>query len=596
MTSLPAIRGFLLFLAGVFGMTDALTYAIASAAALEDWDAVRKLQGLIDDPGAVSTITGVPVRQFVQWRAGTSPSTGETGFISEGGQFRKQKPQGEDDDGGELGERQSRAAQVFAGGIGDVVPDDVKSNPGVWAKIQDKALTAGATAYRLLVDAQPYVEKAMNLFFDATDDPRSDFAKIGYNPTLGTAGHTVADPIRDSIGISSHLAATIASKVLGTALYHFRKRVLGHFQGADETDWINDAATALAGIIEAVNADFGLTFKVDPAPIAAAFRKRWEGMTAGKMATTTPAVTIKPVTKVIGTGIKAKPATDEVALAGQDGKELARLLGQSKAFGVKTVADIVSGAVKRYRGNGPLLTRPEEMKLSEALAAVNSTADLLGRTRVREQADRATVWKGHHAPADIPFAAFADSLPGVMATPEAALDYFLSLRPELGVDPKRYAGQQRRQAFTLAASTNQLLTEKIQKIIGESLRSNEGVADAQNKIRKALGAIGVSPNNPQYSEMLFRTNAMDSYQTGLYEEGSHPDVADTFPVWRYVIVDDERTGEDHRPKGGKYFPQSAAFADVRGDRPYNCRCSMQWCDAFEWEALKARGEHVESNW
>lgn len=295
-------------------------------------------------------------------------------------------------------------------------------------------------------------------------------------------------------------------------------------------------------------------------------------------------------------GAQARAPVSEVALAGRDGAQLARLLGKSKAYGVRVMADLVAGAVQRFKGTAQLLNHAEVKKLADALAAVNATAELLGRVRVREMADRANVWQGRDAPPDAPFQRFAVEAPGVLVTPEAAVDYFRSLQPDLGIDPERFAGQQRRAAFTLAESANLALTTRVQKMIADAIEGNTGAGDATATIRQALDAAGVNPRNPQYSEMVFRTNAMDSFQTGAYEEGTHPDVADVFPCWQYLGIDDERAGKDHRPKFDKYYPRTATFAEVRGNRPFNCRCSLKWVDKYDWDELKARGFAVESRW
>lgn len=291
------------------------------------------------------------------------------------------------------------------------------------------------------------------------------------------------------------------------------------------------------------------------------------------------------------------PASGEVALAGQDGRELARLIRASKARGVKIMADVLSFGLVRYKGVGPVLIRPELDRLADAIASVNATAELLGRSRVREVASRATTWKGsHNGPEDVPFSSFADAPAGVITSPDQAVEYFTSLHPKLGIDPDRFGPSMRRKAFTLAESTNKLLTAKVQDVIAKSMKGNAGAADATARIRDALTAAGVSPKNPQYAEMVFRTNAMDAFQQGVYEEGRNPDVADLFPAWEYLGIRDGRQGKDHEPKFGRFYPSHAAFSDVRGDRPFNCRCSMRWVDSFEWEDLRHTGKTLEGNW
>lgn len=288
----------------------------------------------------------------------------------------------------------------------------------------------------------------------------------------------------------------------------------------------------------------------------------------------------------------------DTALAGKDGKQLAKLIREAKDRGAETLYHLTRKAVGRYRGIGPLLNPQELDKLAESLASVNATADLLGRFRVREISERAQSSGGISQYADdVPWSSFADALPrDIISTPEEALSYFLNLTPSLGIDAGRFAGEQRRRAFTLAASTNQVLTARVQDKIGDALRRSKGVSDAIAEIQDAFkGEPDASPTLA-YAEMVYRTNANDSFQTATYEEGRHPDVLGVFPVWQYLIVDDERTGEDHRPKGNRYYPADATFAEVRGNRPYNCRCGMRWVDFMDWERLQARGFSVERRW
>jgi hypothetical protein len=293
----------------------------------------------------------------------------------------------------------------------------------------------------------------------------------------------------------------------------------------------------------------------------------------------------------------ASPASGDVALAGPDGRELARLIRSAKAGGVKVLADLTRGAVERRLAGtrGPLFDRTERERLAQAVAAVNGTADLLGRVRVREQAARSRGPRKAFAAGDEPFGSVRTFADGgvVIVAPEDALDYFLGLVPELGVDPKRWLGEQRRRAFTVAASTEDVLTRKIQQVIADAMRAGENRGASVDAV---LEAAGVSPANPQYADMVMRTNAQDAYQTAVYEEARHPDVRAEFPVWQYQGIDDHRAGADHRPKFGRYYPATAAFADVRGPRPFNCRCGLEWIDRHTWAELQSQGARAETSW
>lgn len=284
-----------------------------------------------------------------------------------------------------------------------------------------------------------------------------------------------------------------------------------------------------------------------------------------------------------------KPASDEVALAGTDGRELNRLIQHAKDAGVEILTTLTDYAVERAVEAGNLLTRPlfdpdELNQLADAIAGVNATADLLGRARIREQAENADT---------PPFAKFADDLFAVkIQPPEEALRYFLSLFPSIGVDPLRFGEYQRRQAFTLAVSTNEVLTRRVQDAIYSALKNNTSGTLA---VEDVLTEAGVSTRNRDYASMVFRTNAMDAYQTAAYEEARAPDLRSTFPVWQYLIVNDERVGSDHKPKGGRYYPSSATFNEVRGDRPFNCLAGDNFVQGGFLEASKAfySGQMVE---
>lgn len=285
-----------------------------------------------------------------------------------------------------------------------------------------------------------------------------------------------------------------------------------------------------------------------------------------------------------------KPASGEVALAGADGRELTRLIREAKDSGVEVMTQVVEKAVERGVSSGEIMTQPllnadELQELAEALASVNATADLLGRANVRQLAED---------PQAKTFAKFADEQTRIrIQPPEEALRYFLGLFPSINQDPLRFGEFHRRQAFTLAASTNEVLTRRVQEAIAFALQNNtNGTVDVQDVLDEA----GVSPANSQYAEMVFRTNAMDSYQSAAYEEARAPDLQATFPVWLYLGIMDGRQGKDHEPKFNRYYPAEATFSEVRGPRPFNCRCSLRWVTADEWDRLKAQGARVETAW
>lgn len=172
--------------------------------------------------------------------------------------------------------------------------------------------------------------------------------------------------------------------------------------------------------------------------------------------------------------------------------------------------------------------------------------------------------------------------------PTAAVDYFRGLVPALGASPVRYGPRLDRYAFTLAAAADQSVLQRVQTAI---LRELERGDRATPSVQAILDAAGLSPTNPQYAEMVVRTNLNDAYNQGAEAELGEGDMRERFPVWQYLGILDDRTGDDHRPKIGRYYPSTATFQEVRGNRVYNCRCSFAPVSRFLSDGLT-----VETEW
>lgn len=312
-----------------------------------------------------------------------------------------------------------------------------------------------------------------------------------------------------------------------------------------------------------------------------------------------------------------EPSTrSEVAIAGPDGQRAADLLATAKRAGTDVLATITEKAVRRLLAMGehgravPVLFDDDELKeLQTALIATIATADLLGRSRVRQYVARRekeesgrTVAKFADPPdAHDPFAPFLDPIP--FQAPKESVSYFTRLVPTLGIDPHRYGPMLERHAFTLSVATDQTLLDKVKKVIADRVADLSGRATpgmnlgtATADIQDVLDAAGVSTNNPAYAETLWRTNAMDAYNTGQMAELQTPEMQEFWPAWQYCGIRDGRQGKDHEPKFDRYYPVTAAFSDVRGPRVWNCRCSILPLYRTDWADLQAKGSRLESTW
>lgn len=309
----------------------------------------------------------------------------------------------------------------------------------------------------------------------------------------------------------------------------------------------------------------------------------------------------------------SEPATEgqpaqgkDVALGGSDGAKAEQLLAAAKAEGIRTLSLLTARALNRLFLEGgadavlaaeTLFSEQERAALAAELVKIRGTAELLGRSRVRLRARQAeTFYEGRQfgeagcwfSAEPTAFAEFAE--PVVPMTPAAALEYFLNLVPDISVsDPRRFGDRLEREAFTLAEATDATMLDKVKQALARRLETGR-VSGAAVEIDAILDDAGVTPKSPQYSEMIVRTNLLDSYNIGAQRELD--EVSDIFPWWQYLNPSDSRSRPAHAEKNGRYYLSSVPFTAVRGASIgdlANCRCTFAPVDKFEVEALKAQG-------
>lgn len=262
-----------------------LTLAIARAKARDDDKAVKSLVKMADDEKAIRDAMGDDeiTAQFVQWQAGKSPHTGEAGFVSPGGQFRKDKPAGSGDVA-TPSTVDSLKSHVDLSEIADL--PEVKTDPGILARVKDKVTKAVELAKRAVLEVSIRSPQILSAWTDVFDHP-DDLKKIGYNPGFsGTGGHGTTDPVKDSIGIPAHMAAGLVVKI-GAAAVAYLKKKLGATPAQMADDEPSDEGLIalsefLAKVFGAADQQFGVGFSVDAATIAKNLRALREEKSAGK--------------------------------------------------------------------------------------------------------------------------------------------------------------------------------------------------------------------------------------------------------------------------------------------------------------------------
>lgn len=259
------------------------------------------------------------------------------------------------------------------------------------------------------------------------------------------------------------------------------------------------------------------------------------------------------------------------------------------------IAAALESAVRRVVKDAPdarsllslksLVNGMEAATVAAAVTQARVIPELLGRLRLR-----ANIGEIDFAAPALNPAEFLDPESAITVQPEKAVEYFEALSPRRRLPlPDNWLDLHRRAAFEMAVTTDKTALDRVHEILRTQIAEGEPVTwGSQRMIEDLLDGLGVTPANPQYAEMVVRTNVMDSYNDGYDREiRDDPDLAPEFPWWEYLAIEDDRLGEDHAVHltggfdGGPYYPASRSFAEVRGDRVFNCRCSFRWIHKTE---------------
>lgn len=280
-------------------------------------------------------------------------------------------------------------------------------------------------------------------------------------------------------------------------------------------------------------------------------------------------------------------------MAGREGADAERLLEAARQRGTATLARLTAGAVERTRKEGvpladldDLFTDAELKELTDSLAATLATADLLGRSRIRVRKEKAEAAQTF-ADDESPFTRFGDALEPL--PPREALAHFRGLVPDLADDPDGFEEMIREQAAAAAEQTEAAVLDR--------LKAAEAKAEAAtfDETDDLLAAAGVGAGDTAYTEMVYRTQTMNAYNAAATQELQDPDVAEAYPVWRYVGIADGRQRASHAAHFDKYFPNATTFEEVRDSievSPWNCRCTMIPVFSADWAELYAAGNRV----
>jgi hypothetical protein len=290
---------------------------------------------------------------------------------------------------------------------------------------------------------------------------------------------------------------------------------------------------------------------------------------------------------------------DDVALAGKDVAQAATLLRASIRDGSRVLSRETRRAVKRLvrntahaAGATRLFSTAARQRIADSIAAVNATGELLGAARIRLRLAKHRAGVKQYAEDATDFGAFADRPPLRPLPPATAAAAFRAVVPGLAVDAGAFADRLGREAFTLAATTDEVLLGKVRAAIDDAINRGVAVETGAGVVREILDAAGVGPTSPAYARMVYHTNAMSHYNAGGMRELQSPDVAAAFPTWMFAANVRPTSRPEHAARNGEYYPVSVSFMEVRGtdaESVCGCCCSFVPVSAGEWEELQAAG-------
>lgn len=164
-------------------------------------------------------------------------------------------------------------AKALTDSLATDLPEAAK-DPSVWAKVKDAALTAAAKVHRRLLAMTPAGLAAMDILGAVLDTP-DDLKKFGYNPSLSSGVSATdaakgADPLATHLGVSTHFASTVITKVLSHAVAWAKGR-----RQSGEADGMPEVAELLAELFAEVHTALGVSAPTpDAATVLAALRNR----------------------------------------------------------------------------------------------------------------------------------------------------------------------------------------------------------------------------------------------------------------------------------------------------------------------------------
>ena len=164
--------------------------------------------------------------------------------------------------------------------------------------------------------------------------------------------------------------------------------------------------------------------------------------------------------------------------------------------------------------------------------------------------------------------------PSFLSLPfEEAIRAFMERGVITPAEFRQLSDDARQRAFSATSLASQGVIERAYRRLLESLQSGGTMDDFARQLREDSISLGVTPANPGYVELIYRTNTASSYGAGRYRQIRSPAVIAARPYVEYRTSRDDRVRQSHAALDGLVFrqddPDWSRYAPPNG---FNCRC------------------------
>jgi SPP1 gp7 family putative phage head morphogenesis protein len=123
-------------------------------------------------------------------------------------------------------------------------------------------------------------------------------------------------------------------------------------------------------------------------------------------------------------------------------------------------------------------------------------------------------------------------------------------------------------------SADQAVTERVQKLYAEALRTGITEREIAAKTKKAIEFVRdqTADWSEAYSRMAFRTNANTAITAGRFRQARDPDIQEVIPAFQFQIAD-QYARDNHKAADGLVMTSSnPLWHKIAPPLGYNCRC------------------------